>query len=227
MEKQFYCFDLDDTLWDFHGNSKIVLEQLHRQVFDEKIPFYLFYDTYLPINDTLWADYRNGKIEVEHLKYERFYQTLKAFGIDDLDLSKWFSSAYLDALPKQTKLFPKALDVLNELKHRKKTIAILTNGFTEVQTHKIEKSGLRPYIDYLFTSEAIGVAKPHKHYFQTVMSKMQAVSQEMIMVGDSLVSDIQGATDSDIEAVWFNPNKLPLPDGLQVKAISCLSELIK
>jgi len=164
-----------------------------------------FHQKYVQENKRLWHDYGLGLLSKEVLRYERFYQTLLLFNLDDLDLAKRMGDAYVDLSPRQTQLFPNAKETLNELQNIGFQMHIITNGFSEVQYIKLENCGLIKFFDVIVCSEVIGKNKPDPLIFNHSLSQAKAVSSNSLMIGDDYHADINGAIQSGMQALLFDP----------------------
>ena len=206
----YLFFDLDHTLWDFETNAKEAIRDIYVDFgLSEKISDYdAFYVAYNKYNTLLWAEYEAGNLKKEQLRSLRFHLTLKDFGINDFDLSKRFGEAYVQLCPKKTALFPGVIDLLEYLQRHYK-MAIITNGFSEVQQVKLSRCGLAPYFDRVFISELVGYQKPRPEIFHAAITAFQAKKKECLMIGDNPENDIAGARNYGIDQVFFNPDKKP------------------
>ncbi len=102
---------------------------------------------------------------------------------------------------------------------------IITNGFNEVQFVKLKSSNIEVYFDEVITSEDIGVKKPNPLIFEHALEKAGAKAYESLMIGDNYEADIEGAINSDINAIYFSDEKINLPHE-RVKQISDLQLLM-
>jgi FMN phosphatase YigB (HAD superfamily) len=84
-------------------------------------------------------------------------------------------------------------------------MAIITNGFKEVQYEKIHKSELSKYFRKIFISEEIGAQKPGRKIFEHAIKSMNAPKKSTLMIGDSWEADIVGAMNFGIDQVYYNP----------------------
>lgn len=76
----------------------------------------------------------------------------------------------------------------------------------------IEFHGLKPV--GVFTSEDARSYKPRKELFELALKSTGFPAQEVIHIGDSLSSDIQGAASVGINAIWINRSGKEVPDGV-------------
>ena len=80
-----------------------------------------------------------------------------------------------------------------------------TNGFTRPQKNRLELAGLWPFAEDMFVSESIGCNKPERGFFDYCFARMGDIGKdEVIMIGDSLTADIEGAADYGIHTLWYN-----------------------
>lgn len=207
MKVRQLFFDLDRTLWDFEANSKRALQHLYESLSlgDTIEHFMHFHHTYIRVNATLWQQYGKGKLSKEALRDNRFKDALALHGIHDHQLAQKMSDGYIEMSPKQTALFPGAIETLTELKRQKYRMHIITNGFHEVQHVKLETSGLKSFFDVVLSSESIGFTKPHREIFQEAQRLTNCQPQHAIMIGDDFKADIIGALNANWTAIHFDP----------------------
>jgi len=209
----YFLFDLDRTLWDFDTNAKnniTGLLDIYNLPVEDKDQFFEDYES---INRNLWADYEKGLLQKDFLKTERFYRTLLKYGIDDLVLAGRFGREYLERMPFQKALMPHTIEVLENLKERGAKMAIISNGFKEVQYKKLSNSGLSQFFDAVLISEEQGVNKPSPVIFKRALNAINGVKREAIMVGDDFMNDIEGAMIFGIDQFFYNPDALPCDGG--------------
>lgn len=205
--------DLDDTLWDFRRNSKIAMQEIYNdyelnQYYDS---FESFCDIYMVKNHQLWAQYAKGEITKDYLSLERFLYPLRVVGNEDVELAKKLGKDFLYRTTMQTNLVDGAIETLEYLKAQGYILSIISNGFVEVQYTKLRRSGLIPYFANVFLSEEIGYQKPDIRFFQTVLDRLNASPSECLVIGDNFQTDIQGAQNANIRAVFYKNNAdLPL-----------------
>ena len=92
---------------------------------------------------------------------------------------------------------------------------VVSNGTVQAQTAKLRRSGLDALMDGIFLSEQIGAEKPDVAFFDAVFAAIGPVdTEEVLIVGDSLTSDIQGGKNAGIQTCWYAPNggESDLPD---------------
>lgn len=207
MTEKHLFFDLDRTLWDFEKNSEIALRLLFQELgLDGLIPqFDSFHENYKDTNALLWKAYGQGKIKKEELRSERFRKTLEKFNIEDEQITERLSSGYIELSPRQTALFPSALETLHELKSEGYQMHIITNGFKEVQYIKLEEARLKPYFDLVLCSEEVGHNKPSKLIFEYALHSVRARPENSVMIGDDYEVDFVGAKNCGMHAVLFDP----------------------
>ena len=206
MKYKHLFFDLDNTLWDFDYNSKIVLGYIYDKfsLKTKGVPSKKqFIKNYKKVNGELWLKYREGILTKDILRYQRFLKTLISFNIDDKYLSEEMGNYYVGKSPCQTKLIDGANEVLFNLSLYY-NLHIITNGFKEVQYIKLRKSGIFSFFDKIIVSEDVGVLKPNKKIFQFALDKCGAKVEECLMIGDDLISDIYGARKFGMDQVFFN-----------------------
>ena len=200
-------FDLDNTIWDFSSNS---FEALHATLDKLKLldtigSYDLFFKIYSEENDRLWELYRNGLMPKKVLSVQRFEASFERngtpLGIDGGVVNE----AYLAEMVNQTKLVDGAREVLEYL-HGRYKIALITNGFREVQYTKIHKSELSEYFSKVFISEEVGTPKPGRKIFEQALKSMNAPKKSSLMIGDSWEADILGAMKFGIDQIYFNPH---------------------
>ena len=227
MAKHLF-FDLDRTLWDFERNSETALRQLYEELGLNEIhgSFELFHDTYKDTNAQLWKKYGNGEITKEILRTERFKATFEKLNIDKSELIERISQGYIDLSPRQTHLFPKTIETLNELKRDGYLMHIITNGFKEVQFIKLEEARLRPYFDLILCSEEVGHNKPSRFIFELALKETGANASESVMIGDDYEVDIVGARNCGMLGILFDPEnkKGQLENEFRIQHISELPE---
>ncbi len=198
-------FDLDHTLWDFETNS----DQAYRRVFDEEglaVDFDRFMQVYHPINQQCWEDYAAGKVTKDDVKYNRLRRALEQMDIRlPAEVYRRMAERYGQYLSQGTALCEGAKEILDYLKD-KYTLHLLSNGFAEVQYPKIERSGLQDYFRTITLSEETGRLKPHPSVFRHALQKAGALAHESVMIGDSFGSDITGALNMGMQAVFYDPH---------------------
>ena len=79
-----------------------------------------------------------------------------------------------------------------------------------VQFQEFEQSNYQ-YFEVILISGECGLAKPDPAIFQSSLELLDHDRKEsVLMIGDSLSSDIAGANKVGIDSCWFNPNRLKL-----------------
>ena len=80
------------------------------------------------------------------------------------------------------------------------------NGISMIQHSRFERSVLRPYFRGMFVSEESGVQKPRREHFDAVFSALGNPPKERVLViGDSLTSDCDGAIAYGLDICRFDP----------------------
>jgi YjjG family noncanonical pyrimidine nucleotidase len=209
MTYKHIFFDLDHTLWDHNTNSRIALEEVY-QIFDlQEIGIASTQDFYLgftEINHQLWDKYEAGQISQSQLRYQRFRLIFSQLGVKNHDLCDTISESYMEISTKKSNLLPNAHEVLQYLQP-KYPLHIITNGFDEVQSVKMEAGKITHFFREIITSQNSGYKKPDARIFEYALKKVGATPEECLMIGDSFQSDIVGATCAGIDAVFFNPDQ--------------------
>lgn len=220
---QLVLFDLDGVLFDFHKAETDALRQTFSYF---QFPFESRYlDIYREINRRFWTAFERGDCTPEDIKRDRFPRFLAEIGVRADGLC--FGRQYLNELGRCNALLGDPVPVLQSLSGVV-TMALLTNGLEEVQNNRLATSPVRRYFPHIFISEELGVAKPDPAIFRHAMEKA-GVSDErdVLMVGDSLSSDIRGGHETGMDTCWFNPDNRELPEGFPPPTyrISSLNDL--
>jgi len=215
-------FDLDHTLWDFDTNSELAFDKIFRED-HPKIETRFFLEHYIPINQACWRLYEVDAITHQELRYNRLRQSFDAiaYEIADDEIER-IAVAYLNFLPEFNQLFEDALETLDYLKTYY-NLHIITNGFAATQFKKIHNSKLTDYFKTITNSESAGAKKPNPVIFEHALQMAGAKKEHSIMIGDSLVADVNGALDFGMRAIFFNPNRAEVSD--DIIQITTLAEL--
>lgn len=200
-------FDLDDTLWAFSENACDTFREMYAKYGYDRFftSFDHFYSLYQQRNHELWVEYADGKVTKEELNRQRFLYPLQAVGAEDAELARAFSESFFEVIPTKSKLMPHAREVLEELSHRY-NLYILSNGFQELQCHKMRSAGIDGYFKKVVLSDDIGVLKPWPEIFHFALSATQSQLHESLMIGDSWENDVAGAAGVGMDQVYYNPS---------------------
>jgi putative hydrolase of the HAD superfamily len=201
-------FDLDHTLWDYERNSIETLNEMHSEfsLSNKNIPIQKFIDVYRLVNAELWRAYNSAKINKDELRDIRFYKTLGHLGIKDKGLSIQLEDTFMEKCPNKPHVLPNTFEILDYLKQNYQ-LHIITNGFAGSTEEKLNNSKIRMYFDEIITSESIGITKPHSDIFKHALNESKAISEESIMIGDNLETDIKGAMNAGLDHIFYNPKK--------------------
>lgn len=221
-------FDLDHTLWDFETNSRLALRRgvkdlalLSHGLASEQE----WIAHYEAANDWCWAQFRAGEMTKSTLRAKRFAMAMERCGMPENEsLARQLGEHYLDHSPYQTALIPGTLDMLECLASRGHAMWVLTNGFEEVQHIKVENSGLDGFFRGVYTSDALSVKKPNPEAYRRAASLAKVeMDAGVIMIGDSLESDVLGAQAVGWRGVHFAPGLDAHPESW--KTIEVLEQL--
>ena len=219
----YYCLllDADNTLLDFDEAERKALNETFTQF---ELPVdaetVALYDR---INKGLWAALDRGEMKAEKLAVERFSRLGKELN-RPLDAQQ-MSRAYLEQLAQHGDIVPGALEALKELSEVA-TLAVVTNGFEKVQMNRLALSGLDRYLDGVFVSEKVGATKPSKKIFDTALNTLGIEHRDRVLVvGDSLRTDVLGGGKLGLHTCWYNPNGQEPGDAQPTYTVTRLEEL--
>lgn len=219
-------FDADGTLFDYDRAEAVAL----RRTFESNgTPFRAeFLEVYRRVNSAAWREFENGNLSQNTLKTKRFQDLFEAIGVSaDAD---GFSGRYLENLSEGAYLIPGALETVSMLSGLCR-LALITNGLKEVQRRRFSKTELTANFPVIIISDEVGAAKPDRRIFDIAFGMMGNPDPEKVLiVGDSLSSDIQGAANYGIDACWYNPagrpNDRDIPVRYEIRGLSELPALI-
>lgn len=212
MKYKHIFFDLDDTLWDFSRNSEETLLELFDRyelasAGEQSISRETFLATYYSINQELWKQYREDAIDHQSLRTTRFEMLFNQLAIPEAkNLALRFSKDYLGIAPTKPHLCPFAKELLDYLQD-KYQLHIITNGFPDIQSVKMNSAALDGYFEVVVTSGSTGYKKPAPQIFEYALQEAKAQISESIMIGDSLEADIVGAQNLALDHVFYNPTQ--------------------
>ncbi len=211
MKYEVILFDVDDTLFDFGMTEKEALQKTF-QAYGIPTPQAEYLPIYKEISGVLWRELEQGIITLPELGEQRFTRLFHALGLS-IDGAA-FNRDYLSNLGKEVHLTEGAVELCSQLTDYR--LVIITNGFDAVQKARIGGSPLCNSFACLVTSEEAGFQKPDKGIFDYVFTQLQITDKsKVLIVGDSLTSDIQGGINYGIDTCWFNPKRKENNLGIQ------------
>lgn len=214
--------DIDDTIFDFEKCSKNAFKKTLKKLdlFYEEKDFSYFNK----VNDILWTKQKLGELNINQVFIERSNMMSKYFG---LDIEKEiFNNLFVEFLYDEIEIVDEIEDLLSYLSNKYQIFAA-SNGVYDMQVNRIKKSNLDIYFKDIFVSDKIGFEKPDKRFFQKIMNITKFSNDDLIMIGDSIKSDIIGAKNSNIKSIYFNKENKKNSDENFTYQVKNLSEIKK
>ena len=229
MPKKHYpwlWFDADGTLFDYNQAEITALTKTFELLSLPFKPGHL--DAYRKINHGLWQALERQEIAPDILRVRRFELLLENLGLDGSPDE--MSRAYVEQLGLCTDLIDGAYEVLQTL-HKTSRLAIVTNGLQAVQHSRLAHSEIHHFVNEIIISEEVGAAKPQAAFFDAAFEQTgHPAKSDVLIIGDSLSSDIQGGVDYGIDTCWYNPTSEPglheLPIIYQIRHLRELLEIL-
>lgn len=217
MRPDVILFDLDGTLLDHDGAVRRALDAWLPRLSPAGTSSSAWTPEQRDAVVVAWFDaekthftrWRTGEVSFAEQRRARLRDVLPVMGrrdaadASDAELDELFDG-YLDEYEASWRLFDDAVPALDALQHSGFRVALLTNGTEEQQRAKVERTGLMPWLEAVFTAEGLGVAKPSADAFRLSCDALGVAPGRVLYVGDDPVVDVRGALDAGLEAVHLD-----------------------
>ena len=222
-------WDVDGTLLDFEKAENQAIKKCF-EVFelgectDEMI------ERYSVINKKYWERLERKELTKPEILVRRFEDFFASENIVT-DCAAEFNKEYQLRLGDTICFCDDCYELVKGLKGQVKQYAV-TNGTKVAQDKKLNKSGLIELFDDVFISEDVGVEKPDVKFFEHVWEHIgHYPSEEVLIIGDSLTSDMKGGNNAGIPCCWYNPkgiaNTLDVKIDYEIKDLHEVLEIIQ
>lgn len=207
-------WDIDGTILDFLAAEKVAIKKCFEvcglgECTDEMIV------RYSKINKKYWEKLERGEMSKPEILVGRFEEFFASEGIRT-DCAPTFNKEYQVRLGDTICFNDNAFELLKSLNNQVKQYAV-TNGTKVAQDKKLKLSGLIDIFDDVFISEELGIEKPGIGFFEKVWEKIGKLSSEEVMIiGDSLTSDMKGGNNAGILCCWYNTKGVINDKGLRI-----------
>lgn len=225
---KYLFWDIDGTVLNFLASEAYAMRTLFEkykigELNDEMIKLYS------KINSKYWQKLEKNELTKPEILVGRFREFFEKIGADVTQAEK-FNLDYQVTLGDHIEFVDNAKEILMSEKG-KFTLVAVTNGTKVAQEKKLRLSGLDKIFDAIFISEDVGVEKPNKEYFDYVFESLCiANKKEVLLIGDSLTSDMKGGMIAGIDTCWFNPNHSPnslgIPVTYEIDSLGKVEEII-
>ncbi len=216
-------WDIDDTLLDFKRGEaaaiRLTLAQIGIEPTEETVRLYS------EINEALWKRLERGEVTREQILVGRFEALFASLGFaGDAPMTQ---ELYFSYLGEQHGFVEGAQETLDALRGRYPMYAV-SNGTTVIQHKRLAASGLHRYFDRIFLSQEIGAEKPFAAFFDACFAALPDVRRDQVLIiGDSLTSDMRGGAGAGLRTCWFNPHGKENNLGVWIDyEIAALTELL-
>ena len=120
---------------------------------------------------------------------------------------------------------PGARDTFAALRAGGVAVAVLSNGWNPLQTHKARHAG---FDGTVLASADLGVQKPDRGAFEALVDVLGTAPERTWYVGDDPHLDVQGARAAGLHAVWLDAERRPYPPDAPPPAltIAALEEIV-
>ena len=207
-----YLFDADGTLLDYDKAELQALKKTFRF-------YHLDYNdqiekTFADICSLEWKRFglsNTAEKEIQsrfHALYydyseSRFCELVKRFELSVLP--KQFDISYRQHLAQQTDEIPFAREVCMKLSEFA-NVYVASNGLSDIQKSRLIH--FQPYLKDIIVSEDLDCCKPSEEFFEKAIAIAGVEDKStVLLVGDSLTSDILGANRFGVDSCWFNRKK--------------------
>lgn len=205
--------DIDDTLLSFDGYVREAMksgfEAFGIAPFEEGM-----LTVFHQVNSELWHRIEAGELSFEELLKIRWNLIFQALGLqgDGEAFEAYFRDRlFYSAIPVEG-----AKELLDYLKG-KYILCAASNGPYHQQVNRLKEGRMLDSFDYLFISEEIGFSKPSREFFDVCLQRLNEGRKEpisakdVVIIGDSLSSDIAGGMAAGMQTVCFNPRQKEIP----------------
>ncbi len=193
-KQRIVVFDADDTLWDCQGHFEVVMQRLYEEL--------------LPWTHSLEESARQ-LFATERKNMHLLGYGVKAFTLSIIETAMRVSKGEMPVTTIQALLnkcytllefpttpLPHVADTLAELQRRGYPLVVFTKGELLDQQHKLERSGLQHFFCHLEITSDKGEAE-----FLALTERLGASPDQLLMVGNSLRSDVAPALAAGWQAV--------------------------
>ncbi|WGE58363.1 pyrimidine 5'-nucleotidase [Actinobacillus equuli] len=223
MKYRWILFDADETLFSFNSYDglKAMLTRYHIDFSRAD------YEQFQAVNKPLWVAYQNNEITAKDIQTRRFAKLSAQTGVDALQLNQ----ELMAEMAIVSKPLNGVMAMLNQL-YGKVKMGIITNGFTELQQQRLLNTDTQHFFEFVAVSEQIGAAKPDRQVFEYAFALMDEPDKtKILMVGDTLASDVLGGNNAGIDTCWFNHagvvNDTRIRPTYEITDIAELIEIVK
>ncbi len=207
-------WDLDGTLLNFKAAERSSMLHCFAQFQLGTCTEQMIRD-YSALNDSYWKRLERGEITKEQLVIDRFVEFFSSIGVDT-SIAPDFNRQYQYSLGDTVFYQDHSYELLEQL-HSRYRQYIVTNGPADTQYHKLQTARFLPFLDGVFISGEIGAEKPSPQFFDAVFASLGTENKShMLIIGDSLTSDMAGGIRAGIRTCWYNPDHQPLPDTMPI-----------
>lgn len=195
--------DADETLFDFHRGEQESLKNTLLILGIEWNP--QFSEIYKEENQKAWISYECNEINHDEMKVKRFESFFAKIGLKITTPLEDVNDIYISNLSQCGYLIDGANDFIKKLTSLAK-VYITTNGLVRTQSNRFKISGLDKAVHGIYISETIGCNKPAKEYFEYIFKQLNITDKsKVIILGDSLTSDMQGGKNAEISTCLYDP----------------------
>jgi len=197
--------DIDDTLLDYIPCC--------REAFDKAISglgvsglgasedelFQLFFD----ISGRLFSEAKHGLHTIAEVMdlYPAEFCEKAGYPAEAVDP---FKHAFRAAWGTTHTLVPGAKEMLETLQSKGYRLFAASNSFGHLQRSRLEHAGILHFFEDTYISMDIGYDKPDIRFYQEALRRCGLQPSEVLMIGDSMTTDVLGAQAAGIDALFFD-----------------------
>jgi len=203
--------DIDDTILDYvpccREAFNAALSALNSQFSILNSQFSTLFDLFFSISGRLFSEAKHGQhtvAEVMELYPREFIERCGLVKQEDMDaMTDTFKHAFRAAWAKTHTLVPGAKETLQTLHDKGYRLFAASNSFLHLQRSRLEQAGLLHLFEDTYISIDIGFDKPDIRFYEEALRRCQLTPNDVLMVGDSMTTDIIGAQKAGLDTCFF------------------------
>ena len=209
MRYKAIFIDIDDTLLDYipccRAAFDAAMQEINRNTQNTPITqnsddlFQLFFE----ISGRLFSEAKHGKYTIAEVMDLYPQQFIAAIGYPESAVDP-FKHAFRTAWGTTHTLVPGAKEMLETLHRKGYRLFAASNSFGHLQRSRLEQAGILHYFEDTYISLDIGYDKPDIRFYQEALRRCNLQPHEVLMIGDSMTTDVIGAQNAGIDARFFD-----------------------